>query len=328
MVYVDLPSEKPRDASFYLAMEEYVARTQAGGDRLFTWQVAPTVVFGRNQVVENEVNLDYCVRHDIAVFRRKSGGGCIYADRGNVMLSLITDSDNVALTYNRYTTMVLFVLQRLGIAAVTSGRNDILVDGKKVSGSAFYRLAGRSIVHGTMLFDTDMAHMTAAITPSTEKLHSKGVASVRQRIALLKDYTDIDIDTFRAFVRDNLCTERIALSDDDVREIERMEREYASDAFRYGKNPRCDTMHRQHIEGVGEVTVTLQTRAGTIKAMDITGDFFVTGDIDERIIRPLRGVATNREALARALPDDTETVIGGLNKDALISLILSDCPVT
>lgn len=324
MTYVVLPSPAAHGASFYLATEEYIARNMAAGDYFFTWQVEPSVVVGRNQATANEVDLDYCAHHNIAVVRRKSGGGCIYADRGNVMLSLITDSDNVPLTYSKYTAMVLFALQRLGIDARADGRNDILVDGKKVSGSAYYRLTGRSIVHGTMLFDTDMAHMTAAITPSKEKLRGKGVASVRQRIALLKDYIDVDIDTFKTFVRGLLCTDSITLNNDDVRQIRQMEREYTSDSFRYGRKRTCNTSRRQHIEGVGEIALRLKTCDGAIESLDITGDFFALDDVERRIIRPLTGTALTRETLTKALPDNTEEIIAGLTKDCLIRLLLPD----
>ena len=140
-------------------MEEYAARIIGDDDIFFMWQVNPTVIFGRNQLIENEVNIPYCREHGIATYRRKSGGGCVFADMSNIMMSYITRSDNVEFTYRRYTHAVVDVLRKLGLNASDNGRNDILIDGLKVSGNAFYHLPGRSIVHGTMLFDTDMAHM-------------------------------------------------------------------------------------------------------------------------------------------------------------------------
>ena len=178
-------------------MEEYVARALGGGDYLFYWQVEPSVVFGRNQLIANEVNVDYCRSHGIAMFRRKSGGGCVYADKDNVMFSFVTDGDNVNLTFNRYMNMMVLMLRKMGVDAVATGRNDIMVDGRKVSGNAFYHLPGRSIVHGTMLFDTDMENMVRSITPPGDKLQSNGVDSVRRRVALLKDYVDVGIDGFK-----------------------------------------------------------------------------------------------------------------------------------
>ena len=212
MQYVILPEEKTRRASFYLAMEEHVARRLPAGDYLFCWQIEPSVVFGRNQVMANEVNTAYCRDNNIGMFRRKSGGGCIYADMGNVMFSFITDSDNVGLTFNRYINMMVLMLRKIGVKAAATGRNDIVVDGRKVSGNAFYHLPGRSIVHGTMLYDTDMDNMLHAITPPDAKLESKGVESVRQRITLLKDHIDIGVDGLKDGIMRSLCDGEYALN--------------------------------------------------------------------------------------------------------------------
>jgi lipoic acid synthetase/lipoate-protein ligase A len=211
MKYISLPDEQQRHLSFYLAMEEYVAREMDCDDAFFIWQVDPTVIFGRNQVMENEVNIDYCRRHHIEIVRRKSGGGCVYADRSNVMFSYITKEDNVNFTYNRYINMLLLVLHELGIEARSSGRNDLLIDGRKVSGNAFYHLPGKSIVHGTLLYDTNMEHMVGSITPSDAKLVSKGVKSVRQHIALLKDYTTMTLNEIRKTIIQSICDSSLTL---------------------------------------------------------------------------------------------------------------------
>ena len=205
-------------------MEEYVARHVDEPDAFFLWQVEPTVIFGRNQVVENEVNLDYCREHGIRVYRRKSGGGCVYADRDNLMLSFITSGDNVGFAFNRFLNMLLLVLRKIGVEAVGTRHNDVLVDGKKVCGTACYHLDGHCIVHSTLLYDTCMPHMLNAITPSREKLEKKGVESVRQRIGLLKDYTTLTLDEVKAVIRETLCEGECRLTAEDVAEIEKNER--------------------------------------------------------------------------------------------------------
>ena len=121
MTYISLSDSINRELPFYLAMEEYVARHVDVADAFFIWQVSPTVIFGRNQLIENEVNLDYCRSHNIATYRRKSGGGCVYADMGNLMLSYITKEENVNFTFNRYINMVALVLCRLGVEAKATG---------------------------------------------------------------------------------------------------------------------------------------------------------------------------------------------------------------
>ena len=246
MKYISLMDEKsrrliPADAptrrlSFYLAMEEFVARHLDEPDCFFMWQVEPSVIFGRNQVLENEVNLDYCKAHGIKVYRRKSGGGCVYADLDNLMCSFVTAEENVGFAFNRFVNMVLLVLRKLGIAATGTSHNDIMIGDRKVCGTACYHVAGRSIVHSTMLYDTNMDHMLNAITPGEEKLARKGIQSVRQRITLLKDYlTEAhqpkSVDELKAFIRNTLCEGEHILTPSDVAEIERLEQNYLNKEF-------------------------------------------------------------------------------------------------
>lgn len=233
MKYISLPDEKVRRLSFYLAMEEYVARHLSESDCFFMWQVEPSVIFGRNQVVENEVNIGYCREHGIHIYRRKSGGGCVYADLDNVMLSLVTDGDNVGFTFNRFVQMILLVLRRMGIEAVGTSHNDIMIGDRKVCGTAFYKLPGRSIVHSTLLYDTNMQHMLNAITPSAEKLEKKGIQSVHQRITLLKDHTSLSLEEVKTLIRDTLCQGELRLTPEQVAEIEAIEQSYLKREFIY-----------------------------------------------------------------------------------------------
>lgn len=229
MRYILLPEEKERRLSFYLAMEEYVARHVDEPECFFMWQVAPSVIFGRNQVVENEVNVPYCQQHGIQMYRRKSGGGCVYADKGNVMLSYVCDGDNVGFTFNKFINMLLLVLRRMGVEAISTSHNDVMVGDRKVCGTAFYHLPGRNIVHSTFLYDTEMEHMLNAITPSREKLQRKGVESVRQRITLLKDYIDMELEDVKTLIRTTLCDGERMLTPSDVAGIEQLEEKYLSE---------------------------------------------------------------------------------------------------
>ena len=308
--------------SFYLAAEEYVARHVEADDCFFMWQVEPSVIFGRNQLIENEVNVKYCQDHGIRMFRRKSGGGCVYADMSNVMFSYITRDENVNFTFNRYMNMLVLVLFKMGVEAKATGRNDILIDGKKVSGNAFYHLPGRSIVHGTMLYDTNMEHMVGSITPSSAKLVSKGVESVRQHIALLKDYTSMSLDDFKLFVRRNLCQGAIMLEGEAIAEIERIEQGYLSDSFIYGHNPRYSMVRRKRIEGVGDMEARMELKNGIIKQVNLLGDFFIVGDLDA-ITHSLHDVALEPAALAAALPERLDNIILHLDKPSFIDLLIN-----
>ena len=232
MVYIDLPTTStPRKLSFFLAMEEYVARHVDAADCFFMWQVKPSVIFGRNQQLESEVNVEYCRQHNILLYRRKSGGGCVYADKSNVMLSFVTSEDNVGFAFNRFINMELLVLRKLGIDAVGTAHNDVMIGERKVSGTASYHLPGRSIVHGTLLYDTDMEHMLHAITPSAEKLQSKGIQSVRQRITLLKDHVSLSLEEVKTLFRTTLCDDTLTLSPADIAGIEQIEETYLREEF-------------------------------------------------------------------------------------------------
>ncbi len=231
MKYLTFPTAENRRLSFYLAMEEYVARTLPPCDYFFMWQVAPSVIFGRNQQLQREVNQDFCRQKSILLYRRKSGGGCVYADQSNLMLSYVTPDDQVGVVYNRFLQLILLVLRRMGVEAVTTTHNDVMIGDRKVSGTAFYHLPGRSIVHSTLLYDTDMENMLGALTPGSEKLQQKGIQSVRQRITLLKDHVSLSLDEVKQLIRQTLCTEERLLTSDEILAIEQLEQQYLQEKF-------------------------------------------------------------------------------------------------
>lgn len=325
MIHTTLPFNQTRRLSFYLAMEEYVARhLNHDDDCFFMWQVNPSVIFGRNQLIEKEVNIDYCKKHHIEMYRRKSGGGCVYADMSNVMFSYITRDENVNFTFNRYINLLVLVLFKMGIDAKANGRNDILIDGKKVSGNAFYHIPGHSIVHGTMLYDTNMENMVGSISPNNEKLISKGVESVRQRVALLKDYTNLSLDEFKAFAVQQLCNETQNLTEQDIMEIEKLEKEYLTHEFIYGHNPRYSIIRKHRLEGVGEFEIRIELKKEIIKQINMMGDYFLVGDIDNRLLLPLRNVPYTKESVEKALPNRVDDIILNLDKKDLIEMIFND----
>ena len=324
MIYIALPCEKRYSLPFYLAMEEYIAREFPVQDYFFMWQVGPTVIFGRNQLLENEVDVAFCKEHGIEFYRRKSGGGCVYADEGNIMLSYITPDTNVNFTFNRYMLMVEHALQKIGIVARTTGRNDIVIDGKKVSGNAFYRLPKCSIVHGTMLYDTDVDSMMNATTPSAAKLKSKGVESVRQRVTTVKEYTSLSIEEFKKFLRDSLCDDTLVLGADDIKAIEEISKEYYSHEFIYGNNPACTISNTKRIDGVGEFKFDIEVKENVIRKANLSGDFFIIGDVDTMLLTRLKGVQYTREAIEDVVSTvDCSNLIMNLKKEQLINLFFN-----
>lgn len=325
MHYVSLPDSTTRPLPFYLAMEEWLARNRTG-DLFFMWQVAPTVICGRNQIVDLEVNLDYCRQNNIRVCRRKSGGGCVFADGNNIMFSYITSSANVTSTFSAYTSMVAGMLRDLGLPASATSRNDVLIGEHKVSGNAFYHLpdCGRCIVHGTMLFDTDMTHMSRAITPSRAKLESKGVKSVASRITTIKANSDISLAEFKSFTRKSLCGEKtLELTQCDVNRIEKMAEEISSDEWIYRKTSRATLCRTARIDGAGEFTAHIDLAGSEIRSIDLSGDFFMLTDLDSGLLDRLKGVRYSREAILSALEHtDVHDIISGLSNDRFVNLII------
>ena len=325
MKYLSLPDNSTRILPFYLAMEEFAARIIGEDDIFFMWQVDPTVIFGRNQLIASEVNVNYCREHDIAFYRRRSGGGCVYADKDNIMFSYITRSDEVQTTFTRYTNAVAEMLRGLGLDASASDRNDVLIGNRKVSGNAFYHIPGRSIVHGTMLYDTNMEHMLNAITPSREKLTSKGVESVRSHITTLREHLAMDIEDFKRHVRETLCDGEIRLTAEDVAEIERLTLPYLEPDFLMGNDPRHEVTRGGRIEGVGSIHINVELKHELIHDLHLRGDFLPLCDAREEMLKALRGKKLKPDDLQEALAgNDAGQWILNLTNEQLITLLTNN----
>ncbi len=327
-----LPFAGTRPLAFYLAMEEWAARNLPPDEYFFAWRVAPTVICGRNQDIEAEVDLGYCRDHGIDVVRRRSGGGCVFADMDNWMFSYITPSYDVATTFSRYTTMIAGMLRSLGFDAVATGRNDIVIGSRKVAGNAFYHLPGRAIVHGTMLCNIDTRHMSRAITPSKAKLESKAVQSAQARVtSLAENGLAMSVAEFGDYAVSTLTDGCIRLTEDDVAAIDKIAARYSDPAWlaRRGKAqrrpaPEPTICRSRRFEGVGEIRadITLDD-AGLIINLNLSGDFFVTGDIFAEITSRLRNRPYKREELTRLFADiDVSATITGLSTAMFIDLLI------
>jgi lipoic acid synthetase/lipoate-protein ligase A len=326
MNYLQLPYDEVRRLTFYLAMEEHAAQllkdNKSIDELFFTWRVRPTVIFGRNQLIDSEVNVAYCKANGIEYYRRKSGGGCVYADMDNLMFSYITRSDDVTTTFASYTHAIVTMLKGLGLDASDTSRNDIMIEGKKVSGNAFYHLPGISIVHGTMLYDTNMENMVKAITPSAAKLDSKGVKSVQSHITTLNRYLTMSIEEFQMHAHSTLCDGEIILDDNDITAIERIEEGYLTPEFILGNNPRCNMECSGRIEGVGEFKITIELNRNIIRDINIAGDFFLLGDLDS-IVAQLKGCQFVENEIDKAIGSlDLSRVIMNLKNSDFINLLM------
>lgn len=314
------------DLPFFLAQEEYLARNFPGRDLFFAWQVDPTVIIGRNQLLDKEVNVAFCRDNNIDIVRRKSGGGAVIADRDNIMFSYITSSTNVSTTFSDYTSSITSALVGLGLDASDNTRNDILVCGRKVSGNSFYHVDGRSIVHGTMLFNFNPDLMAKALSPSNLKLESHGVKSVRSRVAAIKDFLpDMTIEYFRNHVVDRLTAggNKIILDEADRDAIKEIRQTYLSPEWLNGKNPRATFSNSHRVEGVGEISIFMSLDKGLIKSFELAGDYLETGDASSALASILTGVSYDYESIRNSLSAiSIGTLIPGLKNESFIKLLI------
>lgn len=233
MTHVLLPHDMPQPRLvFFLAMEEYLSsRSVSEEDWFFLWQTRPTVIVGRNQDLEAEVNLPWCREHQVEVYRRKSGGGCVYSDEGNLMLSAIVRDTNAQRAFQDCLDRLVGVLQAMGLPAVRSEHNDVMVGDRKVSGNACFARPDATIVHGTLLWKSNMDHLLQAITPSEAKLRKHGVQSVRQRVQNLYDLGLTDVEVVKQQLISSLCSAERVLTSDEISAISRIEAEYLDPEF-------------------------------------------------------------------------------------------------
>lgn len=323
MYYLQTDSTDP---AYNLAFEEYVLKNKTQGDILILWQNDNAVIVGRNQNALEEICRPFVEEHGIRVIRRNTGGGAVYHDLGNLNYSFITDvSDQGAA---RFTTPVVQALRALGLQAEASGRNDILVSGRKVSGTAQHRHGNRILHHGTLLFDSNADMIAGALTPDPDKFRSKSVRSVRSRVGNIRSELGADMD-IRAFW-DHLKTtlsqgslEWMTLDDTELGEICRLKSEkYDTWQWNYGSSPKFDTAVRRRFPG-GLLQIHLSVKRGCIEGLQIFGDFLALSPIDP-LIRALTGCPYESNALRERLQHlDLSEYLGTITADELISTLLN-----
>lgn len=326
-----------RRLPFFLATEEWAARYLPAGEYFFSWQVNPTVICGRNQDILKEVDLDYCRDNGIDVVRRRSGGGAVFADRDNFMFSYITAGDDVVGEFARYTSMIASALRNIGMSAEATGRNDIVIDGKKVSGNAFYHIPGRCIAHGTMLYNFDPIHISKALTPSKAKLESKGVKSVESRVTcLVNEGITLSPEQFESYMIKSITDgDPYIVTQEDLENILNLESRYYDPSFMKIGNvlgkPECRLSEAAslktndiHLEGVGEFSIEYSVNQDNIiEEFRISGDFFMKEDVESRICDRLKGVRCDRESLGEVMEEiNPDSVIPGLSGEKLLDLII------
>lgn len=330
MKFID--NEGITDPRINLALEEYILKNFGEEDTYLLFYInEPSIIIGRNQNSVEEINTDYVDANGIKVIRRLSGGGAVYHDEGNLNFSFITKDDGESFhDFAKFTEPVVQALNHIGVPAELLGRNDLLVEGRKISGNAQFATKGRIFNHGTLMFDSEIEHVVAALNVKMEKIESKGIKSIRSRVANISEYLDeeITMDEFKALilryifdVEDIADVPRYKLTDADWEEVYKISKSrYQQWDWNFGKSPAFN-IKQSHKFDSGLLDVRLDVKKGIIKSCKIFGDFFGIGDVHD-IEEKLSEVKYERVSIEEALVDiDVPHYLGKISKEDFINVL-------
>ena len=330
MFYIE---PKSTDIAFNLAAEEYIMRNFPETEPVFMfWRTEKCVIIGRYQIAAAEIDLQAAHSLGIQIIRRSSGGGAVFSDPGNIMHSLITpfhQSSDDAKNIEREQSAgpIARALNKMGINAIAEGRNDILADGKKISGYAQYALKNRLCTHGSLLYNADLDLLEKVLKTDPEKISSKALKSVRARVMNLCEYFDPPITAAVFLERLKLCllnemnAEYYEFTEKDIKEINRIRSEkYANPEWITGNTPRF-SFHNSKRFAAGKIEIFLDVEHGIIKACQIFGDFlgvFPVGELEEKLISRPHDFGALSEILTKI---DLRFYLGGIKLEELLECL-------
>lgn len=323
---------KSNDPMFNLALEEYVFDVLPKDRSYFMlWQNDNSIIVGKNQNTVEEINEDLVREKNVNVVRRLSGGGAVYHDMGNLNFTFITDSDNMkSIDMELFTKPVIATLNELGITAEMTGRNDIVIDGKKFSGNSQYIKKERVMHHGTIMFDSDLSIVPELLNVSKHKIESKGLKSVKSRITNIKEHLDKDIslkefmDALKKNVFQEAQIENYEITKEDEVEINKIKDErYATWDWNYGYSPKYSVIKKDVIEGCGQVELYMDIKDGKIQGLKAYGDYFGSGDIKELQQFLINRKLTEDDLNVALSKIDIDYFFKNMTKEDFIKLVLS-----
>lgn len=329
MLFVD--NQGITDPSVNLAIEEYILKHLPMDDSYLLFYInRPSIIIGKHQNTIEEINIEYVQDNGVQVVRRLSGGGAVYHDLGNLNFSFITKDDGQSFhNFRKFTQPVVEALQELGVKAELTGRNDLQVGEKKISGNAQFSTRGRMFSHGTLMFDLNLDHVQASLNVNPEKFKSKSTKSVRSRVANIRDLIDSNL-TIEQF-RDELLRHIFRMEPQDVPQYELTEKDwakikeisaerYSNWDWNYGLSPESNVKHTRKFP-VGIIDLRMNIKDGRIEDIKIFGDFFGVGDVAD-IEDMLRGKRYEESEVRTALEGlDVKHYFGNLELEDFIGLV-------
>lgn len=330
MIYIVNKSNKP---DFNIALEEYCFKQMTQFDKVFIlWINEPSIIVGKNQNTHAEINEKYVQEKGIHVVRRISGGGAVYHDLNNLNYTIISneDRDSRSFDFKAFSEPVIQTLWELGVEAEFSGRNDITIQGKKISGNAQAYLDGRVMHHGCILFDVDLTVLSKALETSAEVVEAKGVKSVRSRVDnILPNLPQkITVTQFADRILEHMKRkypemEAYHFSEEELQAIEkRRQSKFGNWDWNFGTNPVAEIV-RERRYPAGKTQVFIDTKKGMIEEITFYGTFFgVRSDLTE-VEHLLKGVKYNPEEVRKSLSSfDISPYFAGFSVDELTDAIV------
>jgi len=322
---------KSNDPEFNLALEQFIFDSLDRNNNFFMlWQNDNSIIVGKYQNTIEEINLSYVKAHNIKTVRRLSGGGAVYHDLGNLNFSFFTDADNDnKINFKAFCAAVQNMLIELGVPAEISGRNDITIDGCKISGNAQYIKQGRVMHHGTLLYDSDLDMLSKALNVSNDKIESKGIKSVRSRVTNIKNYikNEMPVSEFKIKLKNHFFKEfnliEYNLSEEETKKAaELKERIYSRWDWNYGSSPPYNIKKSRKIEGCGNIEILIDVKKdGIINDIIFFGDFFCNDEPAELIKIITGGRYEYSEVSEKLKKIDVSGYFYNLNNEAFLKLL-------
>ncbi|MBO4236064.1 MAG: lipoate--protein ligase [Firmicutes bacterium] len=325
MIYIESTSYNPY---YNLALEEFVFSSMDPKEPYFMlWQNENTIVVGKYQNTNEEINQEAVDAQHMNVVRRLSGGGTVYHDEGNLNFTFIVNKGNSPdFDFSIFVVPIIDALRSLGVDAEFSGRNDITINGLKISGNSQYVKGGRVLHHGCIMLDSNLDKVKDALNVKEAKFESRSVKSVRSRITTINANAPRKIimqefkDAIKKQVFKNEDVKQHFLTPEDERAVEKLMREkYETWEWNYGSNKKY-SMRREKKFDTGLVSVDMEVEHGIIKDIGISGDFFGSGEINE-LTSKIIGLALNEDLVDNLEKLCVESYIHGVTAEDLANLI-------